>query len=125
MPSPFRSAAVVAAVRRLGIDEIALKKGHRQYALVLADLDRGRVLTVLPDRTQETVEARFDAWSLEQRSAVTDVALDLWEPSHLAVAARPPNARITGGRSSARGIALHTHAQRAPLDVPAGLSSEQ
>ena len=96
-------AAVVAAVRRLGIDEIALKKGHRQYALVLSDLDRGRVLAVLPDCTQETVEAHFDAWSLEQRSAVTDVALDLWGPAHLAVAARPPNARITGDRAECAG----------------------
>jgi len=91
-------AATAAVVRRLGIDEIALKKGHRQYALVLSDLDRGRVLTVLPDRTKETLEAHFDAWSLEQRAAVTDVALDLWEPYHLAVAAKLPHARITGDR---------------------------
>lgn len=85
-------------VRRLGIDEIALKKGHGQYALVLSDLERGRVLTVLPDRTKETLEAHFDTWSVEQRAAVTDVALDLWEPYHLAVTAKLPNARIAGDR---------------------------
>ncbi len=90
--------AAAAPVRRLGIDEIALKKGRGQYALVLTDLDRRRVLTVLPARTKEALEAQFDRWSAEQRAAVTDVALDLWEPYHLAVAAKLPNARITGDR---------------------------
>lgn len=90
--------AEAAPARRLGLDEIALKKGHGQYALVLSDLDRKRVITVLPERTIEAVEAYLDTWSAEQRAAVTDVALDLWEPYHLAVAAKLPNARITGDR---------------------------
>ncbi len=85
-------------VRRLGLDEIALKKGHGQYALVLSDLDRKRVITVLPERTKEALEAYLDTWSTERRAAVTDVALDLWEPYHLAVAAKLPTARITGDR---------------------------
>ena len=85
-------------VRRLGIDEIALKKGRGRYALVLSDLDRRRVLTVLPERTKEALEAHFDTWHADQRAAVTDVALDLWEPYHLAVAAKLPAARITGDR---------------------------
>lgn len=93
-----QDSAAAAPVRRLGIDEIALKKGRGQYALVLTDLDRRRVLTVLPARTKEALEAQFDRWSAEQRAAVTDVALDLWEPYHLAVAAKLPNARITGDR---------------------------
>jgi transposase len=100
----FRLAARVQAsappplVRRLGIDEIALKKGHGQYALVLTDLERGCVLTVLADRTKETLEAYLATWSAEQRAAITDVALDLWEPYHLAVRASLPNAQICGDR---------------------------
>jgi transposase len=85
-------------VRRLGIDEIALKKGHGQYVLVLSDLDQGCVITVLPDRTKETLEAYLATWSAEQRAAITDVALDLWEPYHLAVQACLPNAQITADR---------------------------
>jgi transposase len=87
-----------AAQQELTIDEIALKKGRGQYALVLSDVDGGRVLTVLPERTKEALEAHFASWSAEQRAAVTDVALDLWEPYHLAVTAKLPNARITGDR---------------------------
>lgn len=92
------AAADQGAVRRLGIDEIALKKGRGRYALVLSDLDRRRVLTVLPERTKEALEAQLDTWSAAQRAAVTDVALDLWEPYHLAVSAKLPNARISGDR---------------------------
>ena len=85
-------------MRRLGIDEIALKKGHGQYALVLSDLDQGCVLTVLPERTKAALEAYLATWTAEQRAAITDVALDLWEPYHLAVRACLPNAQITADR---------------------------
>ena len=86
------------AVRRLGMDEIALKKGHGQYVLVLSDVDHGCVLTVLSERTKEALEAYLATWTAEQRAAITDVALDLWEPYHLAVRACLPNAQITADR---------------------------
>jgi transposase len=85
-------------VRRLGIDEIALKQGHGQYVLVVSDLDHGRVIAVLPERTKEALEAYLATWTADQRAAITDVALDLWEPYHLAVRARLPNAQITADR---------------------------
>jgi transposase len=86
------------AVRRLGIDEIALKKGHGQYVLVLSDLDRGSVITVLSERTKEALAAYLATWTADQRAAITDVAVDLWEPYHLAVRACLPNAQITADR---------------------------
>ena len=85
-------------VQRLGLDEIALKKGHSQYVLVVSDLDQGCVLTVLPTRTKEALEAYLATWTTDQRAAITDVALDLWEPYHLAVRACLPNAQITADR---------------------------
>ena len=91
-------APVPTEVRRLGIDEIALKKGHGQYVLVLSDLDHGRVIAVLPERTKEALEAYLATWTADQRAAITDVALDLWEPYHLAVRACLPNAQITADR---------------------------
>ena len=53
------------------------------------------MLTVLPERTKAAVEAYLAPWTAEQRAAITDVALDLWEPYHLAVQAWWPNAQIT------------------------------
>lgn len=41
-------------IRVLGMDEIALKKRHKQYVLVLSDLERRYVLAVLPTREQKT-----------------------------------------------------------------------
>lgn len=84
-------------VRRLGIDEIALKKGHK-YALIISDLERRQVLEVLPDRKKETLEAYLDTWSLAQRQAVQDVAVDLWKQYHQAVQAKLPNARLNADR---------------------------
>ncbi len=92
------TASAGTLVHRLGIDEIALKTGHEQYVLVVSDLQRGRVLTVLPNRTKETLEAYLMSWSAEARAAVEDVALDLWLPYHLAVSACLPTARITADR---------------------------
>jgi len=43
-----------AAPRVLGIDEWAWKKGHR-YGTILYDLEQGRVIDLLPDRSTETV----------------------------------------------------------------------
>lgn len=85
-------------VKRLGMDEIALRKGHDQYNLVLIDLDLGRVLTLLPDRKKETLEAYLDTWSEEQRAGVKEVAIDMWEPYFLAAQAKLPNAMVTADR---------------------------
>gem|GEM_PF-4017113 len=41
-------------VRVLGIDEIHL--GHKEYALVLSDIERRRVIAVLPNRLKATLE---------------------------------------------------------------------
>ncbi|WP_052498799.1 transposase [Streptomyces vietnamensis] len=47
-----------------GVDEFAFRKG-RTYGTVLADVETGRVVDVLPDRTSET----FAAWLCEHSGA--------------------------------------------------------
>ena len=47
-------------VRVLGVDEISVRKGHQNYALVLTDLERHCVLEVFDNRLQETFEAWLD-----------------------------------------------------------------
>ena len=43
-------------MRKVGIDEWAWKKGQR-YGTILVDLEKHRVIDVLPDREAETVKA--------------------------------------------------------------------
>jgi len=66
--------------------------------LVLSDLERRCVITVLADRSKESLDAYLATWSEQTRAAVEEVALDLWQPYHLAVAALLPIARISADR---------------------------
>jgi len=93
-----RHVAVARPVRRLGLDEIALKKGHADFVLILSDLERSQIIAVLPERTKEALEAYLDSWDAVQRTAIEEVAMDLWLPYRLAVEAKLPSARINGDR---------------------------
>ena len=66
----------------LGIDEIALRKGHRSYIVIItARKHDGTVhlLAVLPDRTKVTVLTFFRSIPYRLRRTVTDVCSDLYE----------------------------------------------
>ncbi len=67
-------------IRYVGIDEKSFLKGH-QYASLMTDLDRGRVLDVVQDRTKESTDLLIKtALSDEQRSTVKAAAMDMWPP---------------------------------------------
>ena len=85
-------------VRVLGIDEIALKKRHKQYALVLSDLERHCVIAVLPERKKKHLEQWFDGLTDEERRAIKVVSIDMWKPYRLAAQARLPHAEIVADR---------------------------
>ena len=66
----------------LGLDEIALKKGHRDFvAIVTARLATGRVvvLAVLADRQKETVKAFLQSIPEPLRRTLHTVCTDMWE----------------------------------------------
>jgi transposase len=92
------AAQVRPLVRVLGVDEIALKKHHQQFALVLSDLEQRCVIAVLDDRRKETLEKWFDQLSPEERQAICVVSMDMWEPYYLAVKAKLPHATIVADR---------------------------
>ena len=85
-------------VRTLGIDEIAIKKRHKQFALVLSDLDRRCVLAVLPSREQSELKRWFDTLSASQRKAIRVVAMDMWRPYRCFVETHLPHAVIVADR---------------------------
>lgn len=83
-------------VRVLGIDEIHL--GHKEYALVLSDIDRHRVIAVLPNRLKATLEQWLDELSEKERRAIKVVSMDMWEPYRQAVRNKLPWASIVADR---------------------------
>jgi len=85
-------------VRVLGIDEIALKKRHKQYALVLSDLEQRCVIAVLPERSKEQLEAWLDQLSATERQAIQVVSIDMWEPYRQAIRAKLPQASLVADR---------------------------
>ena len=81
----------------LGIDEIALKKGHRDFVAVLtAKTATGRlhVLAILPDRLKATVAAWLQAIPEEHRSRIHTVCTDMWEGYVTAVRDELPDATL-------------------------------
>ena len=85
-------------VHILGVDEISLRKGHKQYALVLSDLERRRVIAVLPNRLKETFEEWVDSLTAKQRRAIKVVSMDMWKPYRQAVRQKLGHAQIVADR---------------------------
>ena len=81
----------------LGIDEIALLKGHRDFvAVISAQTEQGdlHVVAVLPDRLQATVVAWLKTIPDAHRERITTVCTDIWDGSITAVQAVLPTATI-------------------------------
>lgn len=57
----------LAGLRRIGIDEVAYKRGHR-YLTVVVDHDTGRLVWAAPGREEKTLQRFFDELG-EQRCA--------------------------------------------------------
>lgn len=67
-------------LKRLGIDEISIKKGQGNYCAVLVDLDRGKLLALVSERTQEAIEKVLLSWGKEVLEGIEEVSIDLWLP---------------------------------------------
>lgn len=71
-------------VRYLGIDEIAVRKGHR-YATLFYDLHRREVIGGVLGREQKAVNRFFRRWGKEACAHVEAVCTDLWSAYHNSV----------------------------------------
>ncbi len=81
----------------LGLDEKAIAKGHR-YATILNDLESGRVIEVVPERTREAAAELPRQLPLEQREGIKAVAMDMWSAYISAVEDVLPSADIVFDR---------------------------
>lgn len=65
----------------IGIDEIACKKGHRDFVAILTTRLEGRthLLAVLPNREKATVKQFLDAIPPSLRRTIRTVCTDMWD----------------------------------------------
>ena len=78
-------------LRRIGIDEISYKKGHR-YITVVIDHDSRRLVWAAPGRDRATVRAFFDALGEDRSKLLTHVSADGAEWISDVVKVRAPQA---------------------------------
>jgi len=64
-----------AGLRRIGIDEISYKRGHR-YITIVVDHDTGRLVWAAPGRDDATVQTFFDLLGAERCRQITHVSAD-------------------------------------------------
>ena len=65
----------LAGLRRIGIDEISYKKGHK-YLMVVVDHDTRRLVWAAPGRNSATVNQFFDLLGPERCAQITHVSAD-------------------------------------------------
>jgi len=66
----------LAGLRRIGIDEISYKKGHR-YLTVVVDHDRRRLIWAAPGKDKATLHRFFDLLGEQRCAQITHVSADM------------------------------------------------
>ena len=56
-----------ATLKRLGIDEISLRKGKQDFVLILSNLDTAEVVDVLEKRTMDKLQDRLEQLTVSRR----------------------------------------------------------
>jgi len=81
-------------LRRIGIDEVSYKRGHR-YLTIVVDHDSGRLVWAAPGRDRKTLQRFFDLLGKERCAQITDVTADGADWIAEVVADRCPNATLS------------------------------
>jgi transposase len=85
-------------LKRLGIDEIALIKGKGNYCAVLIDLEKSKLIGILPARTQSEISQVLKGWGKEVLESIEEVSIDLWKGYRNLVKEFMPNVQVVADR---------------------------
>ena len=98
-------------LRRIGIDEISYKRGHR-YLTVVVDHDTGRLVWAAKGRDKKTLEGFFDALGEDRSALIRLVSCDAAEWIGDVVGAvpapTPTSSTVPSGGRASRAIASDT-----------------
>ena len=84
--------------KRLSLDEISLRKGHKDFVTVISDIDTGELLEVINSHKQDEIIETLAEIDLEVRQGVREVSIDMWGGYPLVVEKIFPNAQIVYDR---------------------------
>lgn len=88
----------MSCLKRLGVDEIALRKGHGDYIVVLVDLDRRVPIGFAESRKQEDVRKVLEGWGEAVLEQIVEVSIDLSGNYKGLVHKLLPNAQVIADR---------------------------
>ena len=82
------------APRAIGIDEIAIRKGHH-YRVIVSDLHKGRPIWFGGQgRTEADIDLFFNELGARKCARIELAAMDMWKPFRNSLLKHAPNARI-------------------------------
>ena len=116
---------------RLGIDEIALRKGHKDFVVVFVDLDRNRLIGMAASRKHADIEKVLDSWGQTVLDGIREVSIDLSGNYRGLVRKRLPQAAIVADRFHVMKLVnqelnqTRNRVLRHPTELPEGLTLEQ
>lgn len=84
-------ARPLLALRQMGVDEKAVGRGQ-QYMTLVYNIEDSTVVWAGEDRKKETLDTFFRTLTTEQKSAIEDVALDMWDPFMASIMEHVPEA---------------------------------
>ena len=65
-------------VRRVGIDKVSQRKGHKDLVTVVCDIDQSNLLEVIDSHKQMDIIEVLLQQPLELRQQVEEVSIDMW-----------------------------------------------
>ncbi|MDJ0724507.1 MAG: ISL3 family transposase [Prochloraceae cyanobacterium] len=85
-------------LNKLGIDEIAVVKGQKNYYVVLVDLEKRKIIGLIEKRRTKEILEYLEAWGEGVLSQIKEVSIDLWK-SYKSIAKKlMPQAKIVADR---------------------------
>jgi len=81
-------------IHRIGIDEFAFKKGHKDFIVILVNLDTHEIIDILEARDKDFLRAYFQELGDDVCAKVTDYCSDMWGPFQDLAAELFPNALV-------------------------------
>lgn len=86
------------SLKRLALDEIAMRKGHQDFVTVMGDIERGDLLEVIDSHRSEEIIEVLQQQPIEVRAQVEEVSIDMWGGFPKVIAQVFPNAVLVYDR---------------------------